>query len=239
MNLREIRKQFVHASGRFDLRNDDGTDNGADFYLQAGQKHLENLVHYDKAKASHYVQLNGLSGVVLPQVRTVETVLAKTLTESARPLTRMSLAQALTLVDACSTSEIPSYYLLIRSRGNAESLFFGIEMLSAVSAADVSDGTRFDSHALIVFPALQTTQVVQLEVIGLTRESLLHDDTDENFWSLQWPSLLVYAGLRELEVLYRNTAGVRDWDVAIQGTLTALEFDAVQDESDQITKILG
>ena len=42
-----------------------------------------------------------------------------------------------------------------------------------------------------------------------------------------------------LEVLYRNTAGVRDWDVAIQGTLTALEFDAVQDESDQITRILG
>ena len=38
-----LRKKFCELSGRYDLINADLTDNGADFYINAGQMHLDRL----------------------------------------------------------------------------------------------------------------------------------------------------------------------------------------------------
>jgi len=44
MTLVEIRAEFLKLSGRHDLVNDDGTNNGADFYINAGLRMLNNMV---------------------------------------------------------------------------------------------------------------------------------------------------------------------------------------------------
>lgn len=41
MDLEDIRDKFIELSGRDDLANDDGTDNGADYFINAGQKFLD------------------------------------------------------------------------------------------------------------------------------------------------------------------------------------------------------
>lgn len=51
MNLTEIRLKFRELSGRFDLVNSDGSDNGADFYLNAGQRLLDLLVDSPKTES--------------------------------------------------------------------------------------------------------------------------------------------------------------------------------------------
>jgi len=44
MNLKEIRQEFAEKSGQLDLVNEDGSDNGANFYLNAGQQYLDKLI---------------------------------------------------------------------------------------------------------------------------------------------------------------------------------------------------
>lgn len=44
MNLREIRKLFLDMSGRYDLVNEDLSDNGANYYINEGSKWLDSKV---------------------------------------------------------------------------------------------------------------------------------------------------------------------------------------------------
>lgn len=59
MNLGEIRKQFVQLSGRSDLVKDTTSweDNGADFFINAGQRLLDWLQDTTHTKAWHYERL--------------------------------------------------------------------------------------------------------------------------------------------------------------------------------------
>ena len=58
----------------------------------------------------------------------------------------------------------------------------------------------------------------------------LDDDTDENYWSIEHPMLLLYAALYEMEVSYRNTEGAKDWDLALSRELADLDKDTVEEE---------
>ena len=49
MNLLELRLQFRSISGRFDLVEEDGTDTGANFYINAGQRHLDRMDETQKS----------------------------------------------------------------------------------------------------------------------------------------------------------------------------------------------
>ena len=52
MNLIEIRTMFRDISGRYDLVNTDLSDNGADIYIQQGQKSLERRTNYTPSTAT-------------------------------------------------------------------------------------------------------------------------------------------------------------------------------------------
>ena len=54
MNLLQIRQKFRTLSGRHDLVESDGSDNGADFYINAGQRHLDRLDETQKSPAICY-----------------------------------------------------------------------------------------------------------------------------------------------------------------------------------------
>jgi len=49
MNLLQLRLQFRSISGRFDLVEEDGTDIGANFYINAGQRHLDRMDETQKS----------------------------------------------------------------------------------------------------------------------------------------------------------------------------------------------
>lgn len=55
---------------------------------------------------------------------------------------------------------------------------------------------------------------VTLFVEGLFLDSL-SDDTDESYWSLRAPMLLLAQSAWFLEMTYRNSTGMRDWDEAM------------------------
>jgi hypothetical protein len=62
-------------------------------------------------------------------------------------------------------------------------------------------------------------------------------DTDTNFWSGAHPMLLIMAGMRQLEIVNRNTQGVNDWTAAISTDTTQLGMDLVEELIAEVTQI--
>lgn len=50
MNLGTVRAQFIKMSGRDDLVNSNGSDNGANFYINAGQEFLDKRFGYEEVQ---------------------------------------------------------------------------------------------------------------------------------------------------------------------------------------------
>ena len=75
MNLLQLRVKFREISGRFDLVNDDGSDNGADFFINEGRKYLDRLDETQKSWASCFRWLEiGKFSVSFPYCRAIKEV---------------------------------------------------------------------------------------------------------------------------------------------------------------------
>ncbi len=75
MNLREIRQQFKIASARYDLVNTDGSNNGADYYINCGQRFLDSQIDTDQSEATHSVALGASQfSVALQYARSIKAV---------------------------------------------------------------------------------------------------------------------------------------------------------------------
>lgn len=240
MNLKEFRKMFIETSGRYDLWNDDGSDNGIDHYIRLGQKHLETLMYWDKMEAIQNVTLTGRSNFMLQNLRTVTRVSVRSaLTDRFVDLVRINLSQARKYaMEDNSETNLPLYYTLYRNRGQVNEAVEADFFDSMAFYQDVVADQNFDSVGVLLTP-LTTANPLYVEVEGLFRAVSLVDDEDENYWTIQWPNLLVYATYRELEVVYRNTQGVKDWDGAIASSLIQQEMDFILDESGPISQMQG
>lgn len=243
MELKEFRKLFVETSGRYDLMNDDGTNNGADYYINQGLRHLETIMHWDKMEATFNKTLVGVSNFMVQDLRTINKVFARlTMMDKFTELARINIAQARQYVMAdTQAGGVPLFYCLFRSRGVhqsltiVESFFLG----TGNTYQDVLEGQNFDSVGMLVLPLIAPSDSVQIEITGLMRSARLVDDTDSNYWTVEWPNVLLYASRRELEVQYRNLQGVKDWDSAITSALVQQEMDYIMDESNQISRMEG
>ena len=113
MNLLQIRQKFRDLSGRFDLVNEDGSDNGADFFINEGRKYLDRLEETQKSWGSVYkrLPLNHI-GVAIPLCRAIKTVWATTSTARWR-LDKKPLDYIMTnfLPESVQEPGTPLYYL--------------------------------------------------------------------------------------------------------------------------------
>ncbi len=57
MNLKRVRELFVRWSGRSDLANDDGSDRGADVFIQQGADWLDEVVENPKSVSRYLIEV--------------------------------------------------------------------------------------------------------------------------------------------------------------------------------------
>ncbi len=91
MNLLNIRTQWVERTGRFDLVVDtnDYVDNGANFFIQAGQRLLDSILPYRKDIGRHHETVNAnQSSILIKHVRAIDSVYVTQSGEAREPLTR-------------------------------------------------------------------------------------------------------------------------------------------------------
>jgi len=216
MNLLQIRTQFVRQSGRHDLVDAVYNDNGADFFIQAGQRYLDRLHTYEMAtqrlspvlsQGDHYIDLD--------YVRSIKKIWVINSNEVRQELTEKT------------------YRWLAKKYANPENMDEGLPLYYAIDPAFTSG---LQTRVYILPPP---DEDMDLDIEGLFYAYPLENNSDTNYWSEMFPNVLVMAGLRELEVFYRNTQGVQDWENAIQLEMRAFQFDLVEREIANTTQMEG
>jgi len=240
MTLSEIRALFETRSGRSDLVDEDGSDNGADFFIQSGQRTLDRMVETEKSWARSFKTLAaGDYYAIFKGCRAVKEVWLST-SDGRTRLTKVSQTELRKTYDEDAPDEIDQrdslVYCLISLRTYPSDSKVIIDYLYDHKLED--DATDDYEYKGIIFSPPPDV-AAQLEVFGLFSSTTLTDDDDESYWSVNHPEILLMAALYHLEVSYRNTEGAKDWMGAINFELMNIEKDWVENEIADVTQISG
>jgi len=240
MNLLQIRTKLVQLSGRYDLvvNTTAYADNGANYYINAGQKFLERLVTVPESVGNVYYELaaNAYSLSWKHGTRAIQEVWIENADERTL-LTKVSLQQLKTEYFDIATTETgrPAYYAVANLKGvettKKDSLATFIENVYA----ETVDSSEY--RGIVLVPPANQKYVVQ--IVGLFKNLVLTSDTDSNFWSIVEPDLLVMAAFRSIEIFNRNTEGVNDLTASIMSSIKYIDFDIVEEESYDVDQMEG
>ncbi len=230
MNLLQLRTKLRELSGRYDLVNADGSDNGADFFINEGSKFLDRLDETQKSWGSAFkVMESGFWSVQFPYCRAIKDVWAAS--SSARWQLEKKRLQDLiegymTGLPSSRTSGTPLYYSPCITRYVPENATVK-ELESFIGWLDISSGNAHEYNGILV--NVPTSERLTVIINGLFYSAKLVNDTDTNYWSEVHPLLLISATMRQIEVINRNTQGVNDWSNAILVETKQLGMDLVEE----------
>jgi len=240
MNLLQLRTKFRSLSGRFDLVNEDFTDNGADFFINEGRKYLDRLDETQKSWAScfRFVEIGKFSAS-FPYCRAIKEVWAATSSERWQ-LEKKSLqdltAAYLTGLPSSRLGGSPLYYSPCIVRYIPEDAEAG-DIEAFAGFTDVEAGSFHEYNSILV--SAPANQRIMIDIRGLFYSMELVEDIDKNYWSEVHPMLLYMASMRQIEVTNRNTQGVNDWTSSIRDEVGQLGMDLVEELIAEVSQMEG
>jgi hypothetical protein len=247
MALLDVRDLVVKHTGRVDLVNEDGSDNGLNVLINAAQDMLERNLAHPKLERRHVATLaaNGYK-VDLPRcisIREVWIMGSISGTVSRRQLDiksynwmRGNYANAYSAITAATPVYCcPSINAVDDSLHAADSIFGA----SPTITVDVEGLTKEDYEyaGLLIMPPADVSYTVT--VIGDFLSKKLTLDTDINYWTERNPLVLAMATALAMEGLLRNLAGIKAWEAALQPHLDGLDKDSVAMEADHTNLMEG
>ncbi len=230
MNLLEIREQFRNLSGRYDLVDATGIDNGANTHINAACRWLDRITTLQKSYASSFKFIDpGSFYTTFPLCRAVKSVWAATATNRWR-LNKLSLRDMistyLTGTITSRSSSLPNSYAPAITRYIPEDST--ISTLEAfLDFIDVPTITDYNSNAVII--NAPTSEKIMLDIKGLFYSIKLIADADTNFWTVVHPEILIKAVLREVEIFNQNPTKVRLWNSVISSDINELTNDYTEE----------
>ena len=240
MNLLQIRTKLRDLSGRFDLVNDDYSDNGADFFIYEGQKFLDRLNETQKSWASvfKFVEIGDFAAQ-FPYCRAIKEVWAMS-TESRWQLEKVDLQDLITGYLTSLPSErntgAPLYYSPGITRYIPENETADT-FESYVGWVDIPSGNAHEYNSILL--NVPSDEKIVLDIKGLFYTMQLVEDTQENHWSVNHPLLLIMAAQRQMEIINRNTQGVNDWTNAIAVEAKQIGMDLVEELIAEVSQMEG
>jgi len=235
MNLLEIRTEFVRQSGRYDLVVNTNTyaDKGANYFINSGQDYLDR------------------QGVVIPEA---EGKIIRTISPNVYYLDfqkRCRVIQSVWANNAFNRVELEKinwedlrnlYDSPISEISTGAPLYYCPAKLREVDVADKNNtGTfinftktdSYDYRGILILPPVDENY--DIEVFGKFYQKKLVLDEDSNYWSIETPSTLIVAALRQLEISYRNVKARLEWEGIIMEDLRNLDMDIVEEETSSIS----
>ena len=291
MNLIQIRTKFRDISGRFDLVNDDLSDNGADFFINEGRKFLDRLDETQKSWATKLCPLAvGELSVSFPYCRAIKEVWVAGAIDGRWQLEKKPLQD---LVDGYLSglpsefiNGIPLFYSPCITRPMVDTKVIGTDGLIYTCILDHTSsaankpitgvnyatywelkgtsgsvwvtGTAYKKVATQSFESflgfaevpssgagnynaillnVPTDKALTVIIHGLFYSPELTLDTDTNYWSEVHPMLLIYAAMRQSEIINRNMQGAADWTNTISLEMRQLGYDLVEELISGVSQI--
>ena len=236
MNAKEIRQWLCNdIVGRMDLIGTDGSDNGADRYLKAGQRFLDRMFDFPRGFTSFFKRVPIDSwNVKFEDARAVKEVYANN-------------ASARVVLDKKSRSYLmETYASTIVETDSGTPLYWAPAELRGINAVDkdaLAEFFRFiipgdkDFNGIVFLPP--TDEELVIEVYGQFYTEWFKNDKDSTWWSVHHPEMLVWAGAYIIEISYRNREGANDWLSAITEHARQLDFDTVSTEIAGVNQMEG
>ncbi len=242
MNLLTVRTNLVNKSGRFDLVVDttDYVDDGADYYINAGQRYLDRRSQFDKQKGRAFRKINvGDYGVIFQNCRVIEEVwcantdnrlrLTKVDMEKLRGTDYASQTNAFVTMFTSADQSRPTHYAPANLRRAPDQDRADIDADGYGGYLDVMMRESYSYNGVIFLPPSDGTYMI--EIVGKFLSAELSDDDDVSAWSVENPDILIMAAMRSIEIDNRNTEGRKDWDAAIDTALFGIDLDMADEES--------
>lgn len=250
MNLLGIRTQFITISGRYDLVSNVTTfaDNGANFYINMAQRSLERRIGVGGTVGKVFLDITaGTYKIKFKDCRAIQAVWVMN-SESRIPVeildTNKLKAMHQKFTDNMYTSPLssmtpsrPSFCYptnFRRSPDNTTPLTDSATLQSYIDTISPYDPSY---TGIILLPPADGDYGV--EINGLFYNHKLSGDTEENFWTVEHPDLLIMAALRHLEIMYRGSKSATSWDALIEAELVNLEKDSIEQDVSQIDQMNG
>ena len=251
MNLKEVRTKVIELSGRFDLVVDvtDYVDNGANFFIQQGQRWLDRKARTDKEYARHFQQAPvGKFAIMVEHCRVIKEVwiaddesrleLKKIDYRKLRGTDYPTGENAYVKPFSEMTQGDPLYYSPVNLRLAPE----GQEQVAGLYGGflgylDVLVGNDANVNGIIMLPPPDKEFMV--EIVGKFYSNSLTNDVDISAWSEKYPDILIMSALRHMEIFNRNSEGVKDWTSSILDALIDIDMDVAEEESTETTQFEG
>jgi hypothetical protein len=228
-DLLQIRQKFVELSGRDDLASTSQNgesydlDSGADWFINGGKLFLDLVQDSLRTSGKAVEELSvGASQINLRDVRSITRLYYIDNDGGEQLLEKLSLDEILETYPKMGGTEVgvPKHW-----------------------AQEITRVVPWERAVLGTSPEIVTVRVLpppevdtRVNVYGKFHALTLIGNTDVNYWSAQYPQLLVLASLRMLELFYRNSQGVNDFDNGMASLLQGIDRDlaelAFQDSSE-------
>lgn len=219
MNLRQVRDEFIQRSGRYDLITEDGSDAGANFFIQSGSRFLDRRADLQSVRKGITVETCGVDGRVYVKdcwlVQKVECQIFNRWAPCLKTCTPRGLAATMS---ACMH---PAFYVEKTERYIPDPSTAAASLNNAPASA--FDRQDLACHHIMLELVPRPSRPCTVRVEGYFYSEPLLTDLSHNVWSERFPDLLVKAAMYQLEIFYRNTEGAHDWLNAIQLDLTDAE----------------
>jgi len=251
MNYDAIAARILATSGRYDLQDADGNDNGLLEYVNRGQRLLDRKANISQLTARNFSGIKvGDYCVKVTDCRVIESVWLLPLVEGEVrvPLVRtdwetMQTRYGLTI--EAREKGTPTDYALGSFRGNPDpklSLIANLDVFAGFM--DVCGDNDWDINGFFFEPIADKSYTLQIvgkfytakfgtyNIRGAERE------ITDTFWSEHHPELLEIAARYWMEVDNRNSEGRKDWLTVMEDMLVDLDFESVERDTND-TLVMG
>jgi hypothetical protein len=229
MNLLSVRQLFVEQVGIADLVRDYPSakeDNGADRYINEGQRFLDGLLEVPGSRRSWlYESIAGDSNIIVKGLRVLEGMSVMT-SDGMVPMTyktpdelRVLYPTATALMD----TGVPVYYSTMQSLAPEQWRKTASDFTNLYP--DLRYGRDDGQDGIAIRPV--TDDVYTLEISGLWFSKELMSNDDTSWWTVNRPFILIQAASLMIEMLFNNTAGVADKMNALTMMIRGIENDNI------------
>lgn len=222
-----LRNEVKIRSGRYDL-----TTAQIDAYINAGQRYLDRITDYQKAptRFQSALAIGDMYATFPAAARVVMEVWVSNGTTKWRLLkaTEAQLRELFPNPPSSISTGTPSIYCadpLTYYNASGDFQFY-----------DGAYATSFSLNGVLVMAPPDVA--MSLEVLGRFYTPDL-GDSQSSWWLTTQVDVLLHAALRAIEIDYRNSAGRKDWELAIAADIASIEFDDAEEEGMDIDRMEG